>query len=144
MTCTTRADQGGSRRRCSRHPRRVFQGAHVTVAQRVEDELQLTPCRSHGADVAAAAVGDSFPQHADRTGFGNGFDRLDRCPADQAGALFGDPPPVDVVSDSWCLGVSPAQHVSFGADANLVTSPISATNAAARVGPIPGMFWTAV
>jgi len=32
------------------------------------------------------------------------------------------------------LGVSPAQHVSFGAEANLVMSPISATNTAARVG----------
>src|SRR5450756_2420843 len=48
------------------------------------------------------------------------------------------------VSDSWCLGVSPAQQVSFGAEANRVMSPISATNTAPRVGPMPGIFWTAV
>jgi hypothetical protein len=38
---------GKSRRRCSCHRRQMFQGAHVTVAQRVEDKLQLTPCGSH-------------------------------------------------------------------------------------------------
>src|ERR1035437_8260999 len=47
------------------------------------------------------------------------------------------------VSDSWCLGVRPAQQVSFDADANRVMSPISATRTAARVGPIPGIFCTA-
>ena len=37
------------------------------------------------------------------------------------------------VSDSWCLGVRPAQHVSFDAEANRVMSPISATRTAPRV-----------
>src|SRR5450759_657425 len=41
------------------------------------------------------------------------------------------------VSDSWCFGVRPAQQVSFEADANRLTSPISATSTAARVGPMP-------
>jgi len=52
---------GKSRRRCSCHPRQMFQGAYVTVTQRVEDELQLTPAGSDRADVAASAVGDPFP-----------------------------------------------------------------------------------
>ena len=74
----------------------MFQGAHVTVAQRVEDELQLAPGRGHGADVAAAAVGDPLPQDPGHSAGGEILDRLDRRPADQAGALFGDPPPVDM------------------------------------------------
>src|SRR5664279_5407015 len=48
------------------------------------------------------------------------------------------------VSDSWCLGVRPAQQVSFEAEANRVMSPISATRTAPRVGPMPGIFCTAV
>ena len=48
---------------CSCHPRQVFQGAHMTVAQRVENELQLAPGSGHGADVAATAVGDPFPHY---------------------------------------------------------------------------------
>jgi hypothetical protein len=58
----------------SRHPRLMFQGAHVAVAQRIEDELQLTPCRGHGADVAAAAVCDPFPQHPGQAASGQGLD----------------------------------------------------------------------
>ena len=52
---------GKSRRRCSCHPRQMFQGAYVTVTQRVEDILQLTPGGSDRADVAASAsrVGDA-------------------------------------------------------------------------------------
>ena len=49
---------GESRRRCSCRRRQVFQGAYVTVAQRVEDKLQLMPGGGNGADVAASAVGD--------------------------------------------------------------------------------------
>ena len=61
----------------------MFQGAYVTVAQSVEDILQLQSRGCHRADVATAAVGDPFPQHPDLTGFGDGLDRLDRGPADQ-------------------------------------------------------------
>src|ERR1035437_267647 len=42
------------------------------------------------------------------------------------------------VSDSWCLGVRPAQQVSFDAEANRVMSPISATRTAARGGANAG------
>jgi hypothetical protein len=116
----------------------------MTVTQRVEDELQLAPGRSHGTDVTAAAVSDPLPQHP---GHGAGGTFL----TDSIAAQWTRREPRLVirprwtwVSDSWCLGVSPAQQVSFGAEANGVMSPISATNTAARVGPIPGMFWTAV
>ena len=61
----------------------MFQSAHVTVAQRVEDKLQLEPAGSHRADVAASAVGDPFSQHPDLAGLGDGLDRLDRGPTDQ-------------------------------------------------------------
>src|SRR5664279_3469319 len=74
---------GKSRRRCSCHPRQMFQGAYVTVTQRVEDDLQLTPSGSDRSDVAASAVGDAFSQHPDLAGFGDGLDRLDRGPTDQ-------------------------------------------------------------
>ena len=47
------------------------------------------------------------------------------------------------VSDSRCLGVSPAQQASWAAVSNRVTSPTSATNTAPRMGPIPGICWTA-
>ena len=52
---------GKSRRWCSCHRRQMFQGAYVTVTQRVEDILQLTPGGSDRADVAASAsrVGDA-------------------------------------------------------------------------------------
>ena len=60
MTSRDPRRPGKSRRRCSCRRRQVFQGAHVTVAQRVEDELQLAPAGSDRADVAASAVGDSF------------------------------------------------------------------------------------
>src|ERR1039458_9957709 len=69
---------GKSRRRCSCHPRQMFQGAHVTVTQRVEDKLQLQSRGSDRANVAASAVGDPFPQHPDLAGFGDGLDGLDR------------------------------------------------------------------
>ena len=52
---------GKSRRRCSCHPRQMFQGAHVTVTQRVENKLQLQSRGSHRADVPTTAVGDPFP-----------------------------------------------------------------------------------
>ena len=61
----------------------MFQGAYVTVAQRVEDELQLTPCGSDRSEVAASTVGDSFSENPDLAGFGDGLDRLDRGPTDQ-------------------------------------------------------------
>jgi len=48
----------------------VFQGAHVAVAQRVEDECQLAPGSCDPAGVAAATVGDPFPQYSDRAAFG--------------------------------------------------------------------------
>ena len=53
------------------------------------------------------------------------------------------PSRVTLVSDSRCLGVSPAYDVSRWGDGNLVTSPISATNTAARSGPTPWMAWMA-
>ena len=65
---------GESRRRCSCHPRQVFQGAYVAVAQRVEDKLQLAPGGSNTADVAAAMVGDPLAQHPDHAAFGDGLD----------------------------------------------------------------------
>ena len=68
----------------------------MTVAQRVEDELQLAPGSRDAADVAATAVGDPLPQHPDRRACRDAFDRLDRGPTDQTGALLGDPSPVDV------------------------------------------------
>ena len=43
-----------------------------------------------------------------------------------------------VVSDSRCRGVNPAQDTSRVGSAKRCTSPISATNTAARVGPTPG------
>jgi len=87
---------GEGRRRCSRHPRQVFQRAHVTVAQRVEDELQLAPGSWDTADVTAAAAGDALPHDPGHTGGGDILDRLDRRPANQTRSLFGDPPPVDM------------------------------------------------
>jgi hypothetical protein len=53
-------------------------------------------------------------------------------------------PRCTVVSDSWCLGVSPAQLASCAARRNRLTSPISATNTAARIGPTPEIAWMAV
>jgi hypothetical protein len=107
MTCTTRTDQGESRGRCSWHPRQVSQGAHVTVAQRVEDELQLASGRGYGADVAAATVGNPLPQHPGHTSGWDVLDRLDRCPADQPGALLGDPAAVDMGIGLVMLGRQP-------------------------------------
>ena len=79
----------------------------MTVAQRVEDELQLTPCRGHGTDVAAAAVGDPLPQDPGHSAGWDVLDRLDRCPADQPGALFGDPAAVDMGVGLVMLGCEP-------------------------------------
>ena len=47
-------------------------------------------------------------------------------------------PRCTVVSDSWCLGVSPAQEASCVGPGNRVTSPISATNTAGQHRPDPG------
>lgn len=47
------------------------------------------------------------------------------------------------VPDSRCFGVSPAQEHRCRALGNRRTSPISATNTAARIGPTPGMAWIA-
>ena len=52
-------------------------------------------------------------------------------------------PRCTVVSDSWCLGVSPAQLASCSARWKRPMSPISATNTAASTGPTPGMAWMA-
>jgi hypothetical protein len=46
-------------------------------------------------------------------------------------------------SDSWWVGVRPAQLHKCRAEVNLEMSPISATKTAARTGPTPGMVWTA-
>ena len=122
----------------------MFQRPDVTIAQGVEDELQLAPSGGDAADVAAAAVGDPLPQHPGRGARGDGLDRLDRGPADQAGALLGDPSAVDVGVGLMVLGSQPGPAGQLGAEAKRVMSPISATNTAPRVGPMPGMFWTAV
>ena len=83
----------------------MFQGAYLTVAQRVEDELQLAPGSRYRADVAAAAVGDPLPQDPGHGAGGEVLDRLDRCPADQPGALLGDSSSVDMGIGLVMLGV---------------------------------------
>ena len=47
------------------------------------------------------------------------------------------------VSDSRCLGVSPAQEHKCAGLVKRCTSPISATNTAASTGPMPGTCWSA-
>jgi len=80
---STDRDSGGARGPKNISCAQMFQGAHVTVTQRVEDKLQLTPGGSDRADDAASAVGDPLPQHPDLAGLGDGLDRLDRRPTDQ-------------------------------------------------------------
>ena len=52
-------------------------------------------------------------------------------------------PRCTVVSDSRWRGVSPAQQHNFSGRENRLMSPISATNTAAKVGPIPLICWIA-
>ena len=66
------------------------------VAQGVEDELDLTAGGGDDADVAAAAGGHLFADPADHAGLRQDLDGLDGGPADQPGALFGDPAAVYV------------------------------------------------
>ena len=46
-------------------------------------------------------------------------------------------------SDSWWVGVSPAQLHRWRAEPNRPMSPISATKTAASTGPTPLMAWMA-
>src|SRR5664279_4403895 len=100
--------------------------------------------QSDRADVAASTVGDPFPQHPDLAGLGDGLDRLDRRPTDQTRALLGDPSTADMGVGLVMFGCQTGQQVSFWAEENRVMSPISATKTAPRVGPMPGIFCTAV
>ena len=69
------------------------------------------------------------------------LDRLDRGPADQREPCLVIRPRWTVVSDSRCLGVSPAQQPGFGAEAERrVMSPISTTNTATAGWANPRMF----
>ncbi len=52
-------------------------------------------------------------------------------------------PRMTLVSDSMCLGVSPAHEHRCRAVGKRRTSPISATKMAAMVGPTPWMAWMA-
>ena len=83
----------------------MFQGTHVTVTQRVEDKLELASGRCYGADVAAATVGDPLSQDPGHSAGREILDRLDRCPADQPGALLGDSSSVDMGIGLVMLGV---------------------------------------
>src|SRR6516225_10251769 len=68
MTCTIRADRETV---CSRRAGCAVQGAHVVVAQCVEDELELFSGRGHRADVAvAAAMSHVFADGTDAGGVG--------------------------------------------------------------------------
>jgi hypothetical protein len=60
----------------------------VPVAQRVVDVLDLPAGGRDAADVPAAALGDPLPQRTDVGVRAEVFDRLDRGPPDQPGALL--------------------------------------------------------
>ena len=68
----------------------------MVVAQGVVDVLELVAGSGDDTDVAAAAGGDPVPDAADVAGLGQDLDGLDGGPADQSGALLGDPAAVDV------------------------------------------------
>ena len=74
---------------------------------------------------------------------GQRLHRLDRGPADQPGALLGDPPAVHGGVGLVVLRGQPGPGGQLLGRAKRVTSPISATNTAPSTGPIPGMAWIA-
>ena len=114
------------------------------LTQRVEDALHLAAGRPRPRRCCRRGGGDPLAQLR-RPGCG-GPRRVTHSTAAQRTSR--EPclvirPRRTWVPDSWCLGVSPAQHANWAASPKRVTSPTSATNTAARTGPIPGICWTA-
>ena len=103
----------------------------VRIAKRYEEMCQLDPALLARLRVTAHdCVDRPRPFRPDE----GGLEKIAR--------LIG--PRRTVVSDSRCRGVSPAHETRCGGSGKRRTSPISATNTAASVGPTPGMAWIAV
>jgi hypothetical protein len=114
----------------------------VVIAQAVEQGDQLAG-GGDDADVASAAGRDAvadLPQAGVRR---DALHSLDRGPADQAGALLGDPATVHGRVGLAVGGVNPAQLASSAGRWKRPMSPISATNTAPSSGPTPGICWIA-
>jgi hypothetical protein len=83
------------------------------ITQGVADEFQLPAGRGRDRDVMPASLGDPVPELAQV----RGFDR--RCTDSTAAQRTRREPCLVIrprrtlVSDSWCLGVIPAQQVSW-------------------------------
>ncbi len=117
------------------------QRADLAVAQAVVDQGEQSAGGRDHADVAAPRGDDPGPidgQFGARAGALAGLDRRQRTSFEPCFVIG---PPCTLVSDSRCRGVSPAQQHNFSGRENRVTSPISATRTAAKVGPTPLICW---
>ena len=82
------------------------------ISQAVEHEGDQFSGGGDGPDVAATTLTDPVSTTAKPGVRGHALHGLDRGPADQAGALLGDPAAVHDIVGLVVRGVSPAQEAS--------------------------------
>jgi hypothetical protein len=122
-----------------------LQAADVAAAKGVEhalDEYRAAATLAWFAGLRAAR-GDPVSRRADRVVLAGPLHDLDGGPADQFGALLGDPAAGDLGVGFTVPRGRPAQLASCVGPANLLISPISAQNTAPSPGLTPGFCCTA-
>ena len=122
---------------------RLGQATDVSVAQAVVDEGEKLACRGDPADGTASVLGDTVMERGDGGGATLAAHGLDRRPAHQPRALFGDMPAMHMGVGLAVAWGEPRPRAQLGGPPKRATSPISATKIAARTGPTPGMAWMA-
>ena len=115
----------------------------MSVAQPVEDQFDEFSSRRDDADVAPAAGADVVAELSQAAMGAGTLDGFDRGPAHQFAALFGDPTAVDRGVGFVVFWSQPGPAGQLRGSTKAVTSPISATNTAARTGPTPEIAWIA-
>ena len=119
------------------------EAADVSVTQAVVDEGEQIAGGGDLADALAAAIGDPLAVDAQLGIHGQLLDCVDAAQRTSREPCLVMWPRCTVVSDSRCLGVSPAQEHSWDGPGKRRTSPISAVKIASEVGPTPGSAWMA-